>query len=536
MDYKDFYTISQTDPSNFFDEGTGIYEGLFMMDGKQKNFSSYQNIDEDEEFQEFKKNIEFGAKRLKESFQLCNLDLILESLKYFKKSEFYYRSGFEELFKLNETCKILIDLIDIDQKTNPTDIQTEITELAFFSMYSITSVDSDYATNELFKLKLLDIFFKKMNYYSDFAFYYGLNTISNIIPHLNTSNDENDFILKPYFYRILQFIEVDNFQKINNGRDSKVLDAEFKLIFALILSFPRSSNLKEIVKQKADAVFKENRKENIDEKSIEIDFFARKIEYTYELAREIAYKIIIFLALNNHMLDSREETYLFKALYVICDKYQEIFILNSSNQELSPYLIQMLNILDSNNQESIEASIDLFRILQKVNNIKALRLFHWNSILDRISQRPKWIASFLSLVKKSTDSFDSFNFLWSNNVYQQLIIKFNSFSYEMRIEICSIFILLTEKIPSELCVEYLVNNGIYFIFFSLLQNDNDDVIGQILRALIILNSKAENASQMDIVVSQYKEYDAYSIFETLPPFFSNELTQIFEATEPYYFT
>lgn len=380
-------------------------------------------------------------------------------------------------------------------------------------MHIITSVDSDFATKEFFKLNYIDTFFSNMKYYSDISFYYGLNTISNICFDLLLSNDKTDFVLMKYFDRFAQFIK--NFDVINSNRNPKVIDAEFKLIFAFALSIPSSSEIK-------------NRINNLNAKKEFTDILEKKFNSIYKMVQEITYIIFTFLISRNRMPDTLEETYLFKSLYIICDKYPNEICNLLVSQESSPFFI----IFDSNNQESIEVSIDFFRLLLKYGKECALRCFKWNSIIFKLSENPQWIHTFISFIRESTDSVESFKFLWENGVYQQLLYNFDNFSYQIRCEVCSIFLQIINHIPPELCVEYLCGAGgdisIFSILFTFLEDDNDDLINAILQGLKLINLKAATVCKIDVIANQYEKYDADIIFQNLPAIFSNDINCILQ--------
>lgn len=536
MKYKSSSLIKKTKINTEFNKinDTGEY---FESTINIYSESPYIVLDNDEEYRTFKKNIQKSAKELCNSF---DDEQVLLSLSNFENSEYYVRKDIHNILLRSGTYKFLIDLIninpnfDFDYQYQQTDIQIEIQNEAFRIMLFLTSKYTELITKEFYDLNFIDLFFDNMKYYqsSELSLCRGLNIISNLLHDLPLFYDKAEFITRRYYSKIIKFI--DDFYEFDE-KSPELIKAEFHLIFAFSTSIPSSDQLNLARNQKRTTL--------------------KEAKEIYQIADEFAIKISDFLD-NYDLIDSKEATYLFRSLNVVSDKFDGI-CMNLFENHLSPFF----KILESENHKSIEMAIDFFRILYETckkddNNsqsddtngfqdddqnqsnesekeekddikIHVLESFQWDPILNRLSEEYKWTLSFVEFIEESSSSFI---FLWNNNVYLQLIENFDSFSYSVRSQICNIFIRLIEEISPDICIEYLVRNNVFSIFFTILENDdNIQLIGSILETLKIINSKAEIINQIDFVSSQYTYYDAINVFQDLPSQFSEILDEICEC-------
>lgn len=501
MNYKSIYSLQKCEADIL--SSNAIDDDYFKSNIDKYSCSPYRYLDDDDEYLQFKQTIKKGAKGL----NICSEDeQVLQCLSCFVNSEFYIRCDIQNILLKYKTYDFLVDLININPNNqfpfpfDPSELQVHLIEESFKIMLHMTSKYTELITKKFYELRYIDIFFQNMNYYrsiSDISFCRGINIITNLLHDLPIFYDQAEFVTMKYLGKTFQFL--DSFHELN--KDS--IQPVFYLIFAFSTSIPSPEQLKLAIKE---------RKITIDEKN-----------RIHKIVIELTDKIINFLE-NYDSPDSKEATFLFRSLFVICYKYKDICA-NLFLKHMQPFL----NILTSENKESIEVVIDFFRLLYKIQIYDAFQFFNWDAILANLTQNAKWILSFVEMVDELRSDF---YLLWENNVYQELIKNFDDFSYMIRCKIVYIFSNLIKTIKPEDCLDYLVKSNILSIFFLLLEDiENEKIIGEILQALKIINSNALSLNQMQLIISQYDECDANCILQNLPQDFSNDLNDIYKAIE-----
>lgn len=415
---------------------------------------------------------------------------ILRSFRYVK-----YVSNVCDLFFGGQIFTILVQLLKLNSSISdeylPVCVSDAIEEIIELSLKILLHMShySEQATEYIVSSKFIPIFLENEKDYSSISKKNGFYILSNI--YLSMPDDA-----------FICFIK----DACANLKNENVQDSDAR-IFTIIWDEKDTISLQVSLFNLLHVI------------CYRISNLSQQEKPSKDLSEYIINKIFVDILENTIRIEPKSRKELYFSIFHLCCAFPDISAYIASDSEKIKLFV---NCFQSSDEEIVEFSLKFFCLLFnqapetdiKLNMIDCLPWSRLNIMLE--NHYLTWHRFLFKFVEDMSIDQAFVDRGWENGVYEKIILLSDEVPLESRIEIGRMFINILNKIPPEACIPF-IQNGVLQNFFDLLDlESNPEFIDDILNTLHEINQKLISISQEDVVVNEYKKYDAVSLLQELP--------------------
>ncbi|OHT12742.1 hypothetical protein TRFO_17375 [Tritrichomonas foetus] len=482
MEYKKLYHLQKT--SFIFDNDINGFTNqltIHMYDQDDNILSQKQSK---LNYEESKNKLTHASVTLNQVYLNKQYEHIHKVFELFDDLSFVDEIEIHSALVRNGTFVILTNLINTENIDSNDLIVEQNTEEALSIVLKMVQ-QSVRATYEFFKLRIIDIIALNDPSYSAISKNMSMYIISNIIKDID--NDK--------FLAFLKFL-LKEAEHLKNG------DNQLNWIFGMIERNHTEKNLCIAAFHLIFAIcYKISCLPVSDLTSHAAVMFIQKIydDYLEEC----------------HEPKARYELY--RAVYNLCYQFPSFTGTLFNNKEK---LLPFINNFRSSNESAVVLSLNFFGLLySQAPNEKyqfdIINAIPWGNLLIKWENESlSWNSVFLQIIDHMSVNPMALEIFWNQGIFNKLISHNNTFSMQSRITICQTLINIINRIPPNECLKF-IQNGIYELFFDILEFDSCQFVETVLDCMHIMNEKMKTLGNIQIIVDEYMKNDAVSILQCL---------------------